>query len=909
MAKKSSKKHAKQKRQQKQRQAARQVLHSDKESNYESDFDRTAVKLSQVSISKENDPTSDSNIVSSTQEIIKLNLQPSGLPNLGNTCYFNSVMQVLGQTYILHQLLNERSKSNNWVAKTFYLKAQKAETNYFVSEQLHLTLQPPSKIIATVMNLQREIFQGLRNTNPRILLGEIRKERSQFEGFAQQDSQELLISLIDILKKAEKKRQADALIKGLSIEDKKCPTEEDRAKAKRFKITANHTVLDAIFGGQLLSFIHCSECNYRSFTFEQFMDLSLSLNLHSNNKTVDENRREHTTNVNYSRNKKGKRWNQSEITNFITEPEPNLDSTVSVDNNHCATRKQRRAAKKAARRESRLENKKRLNESIEEQSNDEDFPQLISLTDIPEDLINPSVEKDSSDNLETELTEMKTFETSYKDYENTNNTFNTESNLSPKEPNSILKNILINQDIDSLSKCQPICCSDSENKLKPDRISDDFDCASPVNKQNLNIDDSLFVNSSISENNDSILNLGDSCELKNSPKIDSECLIRRLVKNETGSDSGCGEDDKEIGCDDNQFEYAVDDRSSLPQHLYEDEKVFDNKDSATVDEINLISTQCKIDSDSTQDGNNISASSSDSGISANAKESSKANSFEDDYLISHIEPEFRSNFFDLAMKRLAYSDDCFDNRDLGTLFKNFIKPEILDGPNKYLCESCSKKNGGNKTYSKATRCQMIALPPPILIVHLKRFEASGFGYRRAASMNKLNTSISFPEYLNLSPYTSKIYESFSKFYEPDFQKEDQERDLLEYQLYGVVIHSGCLRSGHYMAYVSVRPDQFYSGQIDRFLHLKPFLPNIEHILSVCYEEEVSKQNNSSSSSLDFTPEGENVELSLSSENNSTISRGQRKWFFISDSSVSSTTLDSILSDTTKPYLLFYERIC
>ena len=127
------------------------------------------------------------------------------------------------------------------------------------------------------------------------MLYEIRKERTQFEGWAQQDSQELLISLLDSLKRAEKKRQTEALIHGLAIENKKVPTEEDRAKANRFKITANHTILDGAFGGQLLSFIHCTECNYRSFTFEHFMDLSLSLNLSPHKKQEIEEEEYETT--------------------------------------------------------------------------------------------------------------------------------------------------------------------------------------------------------------------------------------------------------------------------------------------------------------------------------------------------------------------------------------------------------------------------------------------------------------------------------------------------------------------------------------------------------------------------------------------------------------------------------------
>lgn len=633
------------------------------------------------------------NLLSLNFNKIDLSDQPSGLPNLGNTCYFNSVMQVMGQTYILYHMLKKRCQNDFiWNAKTFYLDKK---LQHFASESLQVKLpQTPNSLITDFLKLQQQIFQQkyeiislfklilllfiFRSPNPRALLSDIQREKQQFKGYLQQDAQELLINLLDALKKVEISRQQRALIEGLKIQDTKNPTEENIEKAQRYKISAKHTIINAIFDGQLLSIIHCSVCDYRSFTFEAFMDLPLSLNCEKN---ISENIEILKRSANKTKNSSSEETD-SDTDKETNDPEPKQKLTLS-------DRKKKRAEKKAARRMERLKRKKELNH------------QQLTNND-----------EDSNDNL-------------------------------------------------------------------------------MVNGKNF--DQSLNENTIESDNQ-------------------SPFGIPELLNNEICS--------------------------------------------------------------------------------------------------KRIEEDFRYKFYLFAHQRMCHTDDIYQNLDLGTLLRNFTKEEILDGPNKYLCENCSKKNNGKKTYSKAIRCQLIALPPPVLILQLKRFEASSFSRKMVPTMHKLCTRISFPEKLYLSPYTSRIYKYFSQFYESKDDDEFEDDKKLEYTLYGVIIHSGSLRFGHYMAYVCVRKNSFKCKTLKRFVHLKPFVSNIEHIIQFVYDDLVNQEKEKdqfgeSNGTIDL--DVDHSDSGASSNNDERNCDQSRKWYFISDSSVSPSNINSVLTDCTSPYLLFYER--
>ncbi|XP_062371385.1 ubiquitin carboxyl-terminal hydrolase 16 isoform X6 [Cinclus cinclus] len=182
----------------------------------------------------------------------------------------------------------------------------------------------------------------------------------------------------------------------------------------------------------------------------------------------------------------------------------------------------------------------------------------------------------------------------------------------------------------------------------------------------------------------------------------------------------------------------------------------------------------------------------------------------------------------------------------------FTRNETLTETNKLLCDVCTQRHCGPKNniksekkyvYTNAKKQMLISLAPPILTLHLKRFQHAGF------NLQKVNRHIKFPEVIDLAPFCTAKCKNVA---------EGNTKVL--YSLYGVVEHSGTMRSGHYTAYVKMRA-----------------------------------MNNHLS---DLVLRGQ----SQASETEPV--KGQ--WFHISDTHVQPVSVSKVLS--SQAYLLFYERL-
>ncbi|CDY15525.1 BnaA08g28090D [Brassica napus] len=154
-----------------------------------------------------------------------------GLVNLGNTCFFNSIMQNL--------LSLDRLR------------------DHFLNEDA-------SGIVGTLACSLKKLFAetkpeaGLKSViNPRVFFGSFCVKAPQFRGYDQHDSHELLRCLLDSLSTEESALRKKRGV-GVSDSDEK-----------------SSTLIESVFGGETSSIVSCMECGHSSKVYEPFLDLSL----------------------------------------------------------------------------------------------------------------------------------------------------------------------------------------------------------------------------------------------------------------------------------------------------------------------------------------------------------------------------------------------------------------------------------------------------------------------------------------------------------------------------------------------------------------------------------------------------------------------------------------------------------
>lgn len=224
------------------------------------------------------------NIKKQDQNICKGSIK--GLRNLGNTCFFNAVMQNLSQTpWLLSELEKRSEKGYNWEIP-FPVNGDKDLS--IVDDGIKplkvslgdcFPLAQSLQILLKQMNSSDSQSKKSEVLNPGTLFEQICKKSPQFRGFQQQDSHELLRHLLDGVRNEEIRRQKRGILKALNLEkvDRNTADEETKQTVKAYGIYASHTIVEKIFGGQLLSTVVCEECKVSSQVFEPFMDLSLPL--------------------------------------------------------------------------------------------------------------------------------------------------------------------------------------------------------------------------------------------------------------------------------------------------------------------------------------------------------------------------------------------------------------------------------------------------------------------------------------------------------------------------------------------------------------------------------------------------------------------------------------------------------
>ncbi|TKY89123.1 hypothetical protein EX895_001654 [Sporisorium graminicola] len=182
-----------------------------------------------------------------------------GLNNLGNTCFMNSALQCLSNTYELQQY--------------FVSGAYKEELN------TDNPLGMGGAIADAFGNLVSNIWNGQGGSFwPREFKFALSRFAPQFSGYAQHDSQELLAFLLDGLHE-----DLNRILKKPYIEAPDWEGGDERdlvAFAKRqwdiYKARNDSVIVD-LFQGQYRSTLVCPECGKVSIKFDPFMYLTLPI--------------------------------------------------------------------------------------------------------------------------------------------------------------------------------------------------------------------------------------------------------------------------------------------------------------------------------------------------------------------------------------------------------------------------------------------------------------------------------------------------------------------------------------------------------------------------------------------------------------------------------------------------------
>ncbi|KAI2802763.1 putative ubiquitin carboxyl-terminal hydrolase FAF-X [Blomia tropicalis] len=139
--------------------------------------------------------------------------------------------------------------------------------------------------------------------------------------------------------------------------------------------------------------------------------------------------------------------------------------------------------------------------------------------------------------------------------------------------------------------------------------------------------------------------------------------------------------------------------------------------------------------------------------------------------------------------------DVRNHNSLCDSLEQYVKGDLLEGDNAYHCEKCDRKVDTVKRLC-------IKRLPKVLAIQLKRFD---YDYERETAI-KFNDYFEFPRILDMQPYTVNGLAQI----EGEVIEEDLSIGTIEdtqYELNGIVVHSGQASGGHYYSFIQHKNQQ------------------------------------------------------------------------------------------------------
>ncbi|CAG9332096.1 unnamed protein product [Blepharisma stoltei] len=184
----------------------------------------------------------------------------TGLVNIGNTCFMNSILQPISNTPLL----------NHFFSSEAHIK--------------HINHDNPDgskgKISYELQNVLQELWNGSQPSyRPNSFLNIFSQIHSQFRGYEQHDSHEFLRILLDSLHEDLNRRVENIERHQILSLSNPSPQEEKKASQEQWELLqgSRGSVISDLCGGQTRNVLKCEKCNDITTLFEMFMDLSIPL--------------------------------------------------------------------------------------------------------------------------------------------------------------------------------------------------------------------------------------------------------------------------------------------------------------------------------------------------------------------------------------------------------------------------------------------------------------------------------------------------------------------------------------------------------------------------------------------------------------------------------------------------------
>ena len=183
---------------------------------------------------------------------------PYGLPNFGNTCYFNSVNQIILNLPILQKLFSDKN------------------IKYMINKENKFGYK--GKLISAFMPLY-ELYPYQIEDNIRYLKTLVGKFNETFNNREQQDAHEYLNFVLEGLHEELNLKSSKIYIEDKD-ENYKYNTEDELGNiAWANNLRRNVSFIDSIFMSQLKSNLTCKKCGNKKFNFESSYIFNLPLSL------------------------------------------------------------------------------------------------------------------------------------------------------------------------------------------------------------------------------------------------------------------------------------------------------------------------------------------------------------------------------------------------------------------------------------------------------------------------------------------------------------------------------------------------------------------------------------------------------------------------------------------------------